>query len=79
MLLAEGEHRIGWMLETRLSRLERVLLAALAGDVSADDLADQITAILASLTSALLVTQTETSWASGRAAFVAYQRPASSG
>ena len=74
VLLAEGEHRIGWMLETRLSRLERILLAALAGKVSADDLADQIAAVLASLTSALLVTQTETSWASGRAAFLAYQQ-----
>lgn len=73
LLLAEGEHRIGWMLETRLSRLERILLAALAGKVSADELADQIAAVLASLTSALLVTQTEVSWASGWAAYYAYQ------
>jgi hypothetical protein len=74
LLLAEGEQRIGWMLETRLSRLERILLAALAGKISADELADQIAAVLASLTSALLVTQTEVSWASGRAAFLAYQK-----
>lgn len=75
LLLAEGKHeRIGWMLETRLSRLERILLAALAGKVSADELADQIAAVLASLTSALLVTQTEVSWASGRAAYLAYQQ-----
>lgn len=73
LLLAEGEHRIGWMLETRLSRLERILLAALAGKVSADDLADQIAAVLASLTSALLVAQTETTWASGWAAYYAYK------
>ena len=72
LLLAEGDHRIGWMLETRLSRLERVLLAALAGNVSADELADQITAILSSLTSALLVAQTEVTWASGRAAYAVY-------
>ena len=72
LLLAEGDHRIGWMLETRLSRLERVLLAALAGNVPADVLADQITAILSSLTSALLVTQTEVTWASGRAAYAVY-------
>ena len=71
-LLAEGDKRIGWMLETRLSRLERVLLAALAGKLSADELADQITAILSSLTSALLVTMTETSWASGQGAYVVY-------
>ena len=71
-LLAEGDKRIGWMLETRLSRLERVLLAALAGKITADELADQITAILSSLTSALLVTQTEVSWASGQAAYAVY-------
>lgn len=75
LLIAEGERqRIGWMLETRLSRLERILLAALAGKISADELADQIAAVLASLTSALLVTQTEVPWASGRAAFLAYQQ-----
>ncbi len=74
LLLHEGDHRISWMLETRLSRLERILLAALAGKVSADDLAAQIQAVLASLTSALLVTQTEVSWASGWAAYIAYKR-----
>lgn len=74
LLLAEGKHeRIGWMLETRLSRLERILLAALAGKISADELADQIAAVLSSLTSALLVTQTETSWASGAAAYAVYK------
>jgi hypothetical protein len=74
LLLAEGDHRIGWMLETRLSRLERILLAALEGKISADELADQIAAVLASLTSALLVTQTEVSWASGLAAYAAYKK-----
>lgn len=74
LLLAEGQERIGWMLETRLSRLERILLAALAGKISADELADQIAAVLASLTSALLVTQTEVTWASGAAAYAAYKQ-----
>ena len=71
-LLAAGDERIGWILETRLSRLERLLLAALAHNMPADDLADQILAILSSLTSALLVTQTEVTWASGRAAYAVY-------
>lgn len=71
-LLAAGDERIGWILETRLSRLERLLLAALARHMPADELAEQILAILSSLTSALLVTQTEVSWASGHAAYAVY-------
>jgi hypothetical protein len=71
-LLADGDERIGWILETRLSRLERLLLAALAHHLPADELAEQILAILSSLTSALLVTQTEVSWASGRGAYAVY-------
>jgi hypothetical protein len=71
-LLAAGDERIQWILETRLSRLERLLLAALAHHTPADDLAVQILAILSSLTSALLVTQTEVTWGSGRGAYAVY-------
>ena len=71
-LVAAGDERIGWILETRLSRLERLLLYALAHHMPADELAEQILAILSSLTSALLVTQTEVTWASGQAAYAIY-------
>lgn len=71
-LLADGDERIQWILETRLSRLERLLLAALLHHTDPDDLALQILAILSSLTSALLVTQTEVTWASGRGAYAVY-------
>jgi hypothetical protein len=72
-LLAEARSRIDGILETRLSRLERVLTAALDSGISADELAEQIRAILGSLISALLVTQSETTWASGRAAYWVYK------
>ncbi len=72
-LLREARGRIDGILATRLSRLERVLDAALRDGISADDLARQISAILGSLTSALLVTQTETTWASGWAAYWVYR------
>jgi hypothetical protein len=71
-LLAAGDERIQWILETRLSRLERLLLAALAHHTDPDDLALQILAILSSLTSALLVTLTEVTWGSGRGALAVY-------
>lgn len=72
-IAALGGKRIGWILETRLKRLERVLMAALRDGVSVDELAAQISAILESLTSALLVTGTETQWAQQQAALAAYR------
>jgi hypothetical protein len=50
-----------------------VLLAALRDGTSVDELAQQIRDILGSLTSALLVTQSETTWASGWAAYWVYK------
>ncbi len=72
-LLAGARGRIDGILATRLSRLERVLDAALRDGTSADELARQISGILGSLTSALLVMQTETTWASSWAAYWAYK------
>lgn len=72
-LLARGQGRIAGILQTRISRLERVLLAALRDGISVDELAQQIRDILGSLTSSLLVTQTETTWASSWAAYWVYK------
>jgi len=72
-LLAAGQDRIAGIVQTRLSRLERVLLAALTDGIGVDELAQQIRDILGSLTSALLVTQSETTWASGWAAYWVYK------
>lgn len=73
-LLREGKRRIGWILQTRLSRLERALVAAARDGSTVDELAQQISDILGSLGSALLATQSETTWASGAAAYAAYQQ-----
>jgi hypothetical protein len=72
-LIAAGQQRIGWILQTRMSRLQRVLIQALREGWDADRLAQAINEVLASLASALLATQTETTWASGWAAYHAYR------
>jgi SPP1 gp7 family putative phage head morphogenesis protein len=72
-LLREARGRIDGITQTRVARLERVLIAALRDGTTVDELAQQISAILGSLTSALLVTQTETTWASGWAAYWVYK------
>jgi len=72
-LIREGKHRLDGMVQTRVSRAERALLAARHDGATVDQLAQQLGDILSSPGSALLVTQTETTWASGWAAFRAYQ------
>jgi len=72
-LIAAGNQRLRWILQTRMSRLERVLLQALRENWSADELAQAITGILGSLASALLVAISEVTWASSWAAFAAYK------
>jgi hypothetical protein len=72
-LIIAGQQRIGWILQTRMSRIQRVLTQALREGWDGDRLAQAINDILSSLVSALLVTQTEVTWASGWAAFAVYQ------
>ena len=72
-LIADGHQRLAWILQTRMSRLERVLLQALREGWSADELAQAIRDILGSLASALLVAISETTWASSWAAFAVYK------
>lgn len=71
-LLADGAGRIDGMLATRIARLERALAEALRDGMSGDELAEMILAILDSPTSALLVTQSEVTWAASRAAYAVY-------
>jgi len=71
-LIREGKHRLDGMVQTRVSRAERALLAARHDGATVDQLAQQLGGILSSPGSALLVTQTETTWASGWAAYNAY-------
>jgi 8-oxo-dGTP pyrophosphatase MutT (NUDIX family) len=72
-LLKEGKGtRLGWILQTLLSRLEKLLMDALRDGLSEDELAQQITDLLDSLTAALLITQSEITWAIGRATLAAY-------
>lgn len=72
-LILAGQERLGWILQTRMSRIQRVLLQALREDWDEDRLAQAISEILSSLVSALLVTQSEATWASGWAAFWVYK------
>jgi hypothetical protein len=72
-LLRAGQSRIAGIVQTRVGRLERVLMAALRDGTSVDELARQISAILGSLASGLIVTRTEVNWASQFAAFIAYK------
>ena len=72
-LTLAGDQRLRWILQTRMSRLERVLLQALREDWSADELAQAITGILGSLASALLAAITETTWAQNWAAYAVYK------
>jgi len=72
-LTLAGDQRLRWILQTRMSRLERVLLQALREDWSADELAQAITGILGSLASALLAAISEVTWASSWAAFAVYK------
>jgi hypothetical protein len=73
-LIAAGDQRLRWIiLQTRMRRLEQVLLQALREGWSADRLAKAIMDILGSLASALLVTITETTWAQNWAAYAIYK------
>jgi Phage Mu protein F like protein len=72
-LILAGQQRLGWILQTRMSRIQRVLVQALREGWDADRLAQAIADILGSLSSALLVAISETTWASGAAAFAVYQ------
>jgi len=72
-LIAAGDQRLRWILQTRMLRLERVLLQALREGWDADRLAQAITDILGSLTSALLAAITETTWAQNWAAYAVYK------
>jgi len=72
-LILDGQQRLHWILQTRMSRIQRVLVQALREGWDADRLAQAIAGILGSLSSALLVAISETTWASGRAAFLVYQ------
>jgi len=72
-LTLAGNQRLGWILQTRMSRLERVLLQALREGWSADELAQAIAGILGSLASALLAAITETTWAQNWAAYAVYK------
>jgi hypothetical protein len=72
-LMKAGQGRLRGIIRTRISRIERALLAALRDGTSVDALAAEISAILGSGVSALLVTLTETTWASQQAALAAYQ------
>lgn len=71
-LLAEGQGRLPAIVETRISRLARVLTAALDSGAGADSLAAEITAILGSPAAALAIAQSEVTWASSAAALDAY-------
>jgi SPP1 gp7 family putative phage head morphogenesis protein len=72
-MLREGKDtRAGWILRTLLKRLEKLLLKALRNGAGEDELARQITDLLDSLTAALLITQSETTWAIGQATLAAY-------
>ena len=72
-LQAEGEQRLHWILQTRMRRLEQVLMQALREDWSAERLAQAIMDILSSLTAALLVAISELTWASAWAAYWVYK------
>lgn len=72
-LQAEGEQRLHWILQTRMRRLEQVLMQALREDWPAERLAQAISDILTSLVAALLVTQTEVAWAVSFAALWVYK------
>jgi hypothetical protein len=72
-LIADGQQRLHWILQTRMSRIERVLVQALREGWDADQLAQAITGILGSQSSALLAAISETTWASGRAAYAVYE------
>jgi SPP1 gp7 family putative phage head morphogenesis protein len=72
-LLAAGGDRIPGIVATRVRQLEQALLRALQDGTSVQELAAQITVILGGQQSALLVTQTETSWASAWAQIAAYR------
>ena len=71
-LILAGQQRLGWILQTRMSRIQRVLVQALREGWDADRLAQAITDILGSQSAALLVGVTEVTWASGQAAAAAY-------
>jgi len=70
-LLLQAEQRIGAMTQTRIGRLER-LLGETPENISAAELASLIDAELGSFDAALLVTQTETTWAVSEAMVTAY-------
>jgi hypothetical protein len=72
-LILAGSERLGWILQTRMGRIQRVLLQALREDWDTDRLAQAINDILSSAVSALLVTVSEESWAESWAAYWAYK------
>lgn len=71
-LLAAGAARVPMIVETRLRRLEQVLMDALRSGIGASTLAAELAAILGSYSAALAVAQTEVTWASAAAAEDAY-------
>jgi SPP1 gp7 family putative phage head morphogenesis protein len=72
-LLSQGRKtRAGWILRTLIRRLEKLLMRALRDGLSEDELARRITDLLGSLPKALLITQSETTWAIGQATLGAY-------
>jgi SPP1 gp7 family putative phage head morphogenesis protein len=72
-MLAEGRKtRAGWILRTMVRRLEKLLMRALRDGTGEDELARRITDLLGSLTKALLITRSETTWAIGQATLGAY-------